>query len=129
MLAQIDTVYEYWNSKSRWEHDQLIQNYYNYWHLDQHISISLGIPTSDGVEIPGYQVEYFYVIDTAEINRVDNLVYRVVLRTDTTMTPPDWDLLGYHPILDDGYASFWKRDPTGNIILVRKYVKQTDWSK
>lgn len=117
-LAQVsDSVYQFWADKQTWQFDERIFNSYNSWHVEQHIEASMPIPLADPM-LDGYRIFYTFIIDTTELLRTDNLIYRPVL-----VEPQRIDTLAFHPILDDGYASFWQRDRAGKIMLVRKYIK------
>ena len=54
----------------------------------------------------GYVIEYMFVVDSVEIMRTDNFIYKAVPNPDI---PGRLDTLAFHPVLEDGYASFLKR--------------------
>ena len=113
-----DSVYQFWADKQTWQFDERIFGSYNSWQVEQYMEASMSIPLVD-TTLNGYRIIYTFIIDTVQLLRTDNLVYRHVL-----VEPNRVDTLAFHPILNDGYASFWQRDRTGEIMLVRKYVRK-----
>ena len=109
-----DSTKAAWLQLEQWEIDQRVLNSFQWQNCN-----CIGQTTLPGATsiTEGYNIEYVFVIDKYEIQRTDNFVYQLVLTSAGTM-----EYLGFHPVLEDGYASYIARDAAGDPMLVRVYT-------